>query len=376
VSEKRLNVLYYCMGAFSSSLLLLGSLFLFCDIEINERIFNSFSRFIVATTGERSFSKLRPNRLRIRPSSLVLKELELKGASFDNTRNLISKEVGLHNSFVVKPDPKRVYRLRPNISLEGYFLLSNKSMSFDGPLLYLDGSKIYSKAVQNYLKSEAFGKFEVHSDERGYRKTVPKVSHPLKTLIVGDSVAFGLGVNDDQTLASHLQRLLGNETEVINAGLSGYDTKSNREVIIDHRDKGVSHLVYIICQNDLEAIEGSNNIEKIKKIANEIMQYRNSFKRVSIVFHQYLYEVNPALFKPGQYEKVVRFNEALKSLEAHYEAKDSVQFYNWYNLVGDFNLEKGTSFASFALYSDHCHFSSLGNLVLAQALAKSYLDKP
>jgi hypothetical protein len=306
----------------------------------------------------------------------VLKELELKGASFDNTRNLISKEVGLHNSFVVRPDPKKVYRLRPNISLEGYFLLSNKSMSFDGPLLYLDGSKIYSKAVQNYLKSEAFGKFEVHSDERGYRKTVPKVSHPLKTLIVGDSVAFGLGVNDDQTLASHLQRLLGNETEVINAGLSGYDTKSNREVIIDHRDKGVSHLVYIICQNDLEAIEGSNNIEKIKKIANEIMQYRNSFKRVSIVFHQYLYEVNPALFKPGQYEKVVRFNEALKSLEAHYEAKDSVQFYNWYNLVGDFNLEKGTSFASFALYSDHCHFSSLGNLVLAQALAKSYLDKP
>jgi hypothetical protein len=51
----------------------------------------------------------------------------------------------------------------------------------------------------------------------------PLVRAKRKILVVGDSVAFGVGVKDGETFSSHLQELMGNARKVVNAGVGGYD---------------------------------------------------------------------------------------------------------------------------------------------------------
>ena len=55
----------------------------------------------------------------------------------------------------------------------------------------------------------------IHSDELGLRKRPlpPRGDDPLKIVVLGDSVAFGYGLNDDQTLAHRLELLLNTAGE-------------------------------------------------------------------------------------------------------------------------------------------------------------------
>lgn len=64
---------------------------------------------------------------------------------------------------------------------------------------------------------------EIEFDSFGFRKTEP--AHPNSTnciYIVGGSLAFGLGVQQNETLASYLQKKLGQRARVINLGFEGY----------------------------------------------------------------------------------------------------------------------------------------------------------
>jgi hypothetical protein len=66
----------------------------------------------------------------------------------------------------------------------------------------------------------------VHTDGSGFRATpaAPATGPALRILVVGDSFAFGWGVEDKETFAAVLARELGRvrPVEVINAGVPGY----------------------------------------------------------------------------------------------------------------------------------------------------------
>ncbi len=56
---------------------------------------------------------------------------------------------------------------------------------------------------------------------------IPPKSGKTRILFLGDSYAFGLGVNEEETIPSHLERILiseGKKVEVLNAGVPGYHT--------------------------------------------------------------------------------------------------------------------------------------------------------
>jgi lysophospholipase L1-like esterase len=71
----------------------------------------------------------------------------------------------------------------------------------------------------------------VHVNERGLRgPVVPYERTPgrLRVLVLGDSIVFGYGVDDDETVTSRLAEHLaarGDTPEVVNAGVPAYDTE-------------------------------------------------------------------------------------------------------------------------------------------------------
>jgi len=72
----------------------------------------------------------------------------------------------------------------------------------------------------------------VHIDDNGLRRTLPPPAGPgapLRVLCLGDSMTFGLGVEDAETYPSVLQARLqaalpGRRVEALNAGVAGYGT--------------------------------------------------------------------------------------------------------------------------------------------------------
>ncbi len=78
-----------------------------------------------------------------------------------------------------------------------------------------------------------FKNAQVHINEAGYRGAlvpVEKSSDTFRIILLGDSFAFGWGVEDDETFAFHLQKILNerfqgdSKVEVINFGEPGYST--------------------------------------------------------------------------------------------------------------------------------------------------------
>jgi lysophospholipase L1-like esterase len=83
----------------------------------------------------------------------------------------------------------------------GYTLIPNFSLSGD--------------------KNNLYPGVDIHTNSLGLRS--PEIDSRPAILIVGDSVAFGYGVQGDRTFARELARLFGNKFQVINAGVPGYN---------------------------------------------------------------------------------------------------------------------------------------------------------
>lgn len=82
----------------------------------------------------------------------------------------------------------------------------------------------------------------VRTNSLGMRAPEPdpvRVAGSLRIGVLGDSVAFGFGVEDDQTWSAHLQRRLesalpGRRVEVLNCAVSGYGTREER-LALEHK---------------------------------------------------------------------------------------------------------------------------------------------
>ena len=121
---------------------------------------------------------------------------------------LATCEIAARAVFPAPPDPTRepqiVYRVDPQVR---YVLLPNQKGWVD------DGF--------------------VTTNSRGFRGRevdIPKPPGRLRVIVLGDSVAFGWGVNDGDTFSSQLQQDLrtqrpGVDLEVVNLGVPGYATR-------------------------------------------------------------------------------------------------------------------------------------------------------
>jgi len=66
--------------------------------------------------------------------------------------------------------------------------------------------------------------FTLNTDAQGFRDTDATSDAAQRVVVVGDSTAFGVGVDDDDTWPAQLQRMLREDATIINAGVPGYST--------------------------------------------------------------------------------------------------------------------------------------------------------
>ena len=103
------------------------------------------------------------------------------------------------------------------------------------------------KLRPNYDGYHVGGK--VHIDADGNRLVLPKCSGK-PVLILGDSVAFGQGLDDDATLSSQLQKESCGRYQVRNLAVPGYSSWNEYGAFRDYQEQ-VDRLILIYVPNDI-----------------------------------------------------------------------------------------------------------------------------
>jgi len=120
------------------------------------------------------------------------------------------------------------------------------------PLLAYELKANYRNAradcVLSYPSTNAFG-------QRDVERALGKAPNMKRIILLGDSVVEGLGIRQlEDTMSAQLQRLLGTaQTEVLNFGVSGYNTRAEVELL---REKGLQfdpdQVVLVFVSNDFD----------------------------------------------------------------------------------------------------------------------------
>jgi lysophospholipase L1-like esterase len=321
------------------------------------------------------FSKVLPTAKYKKVLSLpkdVLKELTELNAVIENAGNPTNQPE--HNTLAVIPDDELTYVLRPNTKMFVSMLKSTKAFNFDPPVLYLNYVDQFrmSERLRTYIKKESRLQYSYSTDNHGFRRTLPDVDASQQVLIIGDSVPFGVGVADEYTAASHLQRLVGERYRIINASVGGYDAQQAffmaRKISSNTRFSG---LIYVACQNDFmqkgDWIQEAHNVlAKIKSISARFGD------NVIIVLHTYMeYTLRDIFLENGWKEERIEKTHALRSALPGMSKEYGYRYYDWTDIVDDFMKVERSVFSRFALYADHCHLSPLGNRLMAEKLFKT-----
>jgi len=129
------------------------------------------------------------------------------------------------------------------------------------------------------VQSKAFGK-TVFTDSYGFR--VPKQNYKYNDskksiLILGDSVTFGLGVEEEKSIIGIL-RAENNKFNFYNTSVSGHNLKSYKDTLSKYIDTlKFQKVIIFICLNDIYFHEGvqKKKIENDKKSFVQILKQNN-----------------------------------------------------------------------------------------------------
>lgn len=302
----------------------------------------------------------------------VVKELNEKHAVIENIDVLNQPEE--HNTILVQPDQELEYKLRPNVSLDVMTFNVVSSLELDTPLLHLPTNVGLSEKTRQYIQDKTGIRFRYTTDSLGRRINVPSVSSAKKVLVVGDSVAFGVGVDDKDTVVSQLQSTFGADIEVVNAAVGGYGATQALKVAesASQREKYLA-VVYVACQNDFMEDDqdwsqnANTHLRQLKKVAD---RFDN---RVLVILVTSLeYNANSVLGSTGWDAKSIEQTTQLRSSIKDSSASLGFRFADWTDLVNDYRLTTRTEFAPFSLYVDHLHLSPAGNRILSERIANEF----
>lgn len=304
--------------------------------------------------------------------SEILHELRRLGAVVEGAGNPTGQHP--HDTLLVRPDARFGWVPRPGATLSAFVLKTSQPLNLDPPVLYLVRGAALSERLAHFLERESRLRYTCSVDAEGFRTTVPTVEAERRILMVGDSVLFGVGVDDDQTLASHLQQRVGPSARVVNAGVGGYSGEQAFELARALTERGrYDALIYVACHNDFMERHGVSYASQ----ARQLMERFASLKprvggRIIVLLQTYLeYAARDVLLTQGWPARVLEGTDELRATLPALARELGIECVDWEELVQRHRLESGTILATFALYADHAHFSPLGNRLAAERLYDS-----
>jgi lysophospholipase L1-like esterase len=300
----------------------------------------------------------------------ILGDLTRIGAVIGNAGNPTGASP--HNTFLVQPDGELEYVLRPGAVARAYFLRARNRGNLDPPVLYVPEQAQLSEHVERFLAENAVLTYSYTIDAQGHRLTVPKVIADRKILVVGDSVAFGVGVGDDQTVSSNLQQRLGESVQIVNAAVGGYNGRQAARVAKNLGRTGeYDTLVYLAFQNDFMMGPEKSYEESATAVLEEFARVARYFNgRVIIVLDTYMeYTLRDIL---GNWtEEQILETERMRQRIREVSRKDKFVYRDFTDTIEAQDKADGTIFSRFSLYVDHAHLSPRGNVLLADSLVSA-----
>ena len=361
--KKNNEIFSYILGLLSIGII--GLIFIsFIGYKIGfKRLLNNSKKIIVGERG--AFSKKTYKDYLYLPDN-IRDELILLKAPIGNAINPTNLE--RHTSYITKLDKNLGWDLIENTAVDIFMLKTNHPLNLDPPVLALKTDSYYSKDLKEYLKTQTRMKYKYSINELGHRTTIPIIKSNKKLLIIGDSVGFGIGVADSNTVASKLQKILGESIQINNASVGGYTGHQAVKMGLRESSKAnYSNLIYIACQNDFRSVEDA------KKTLTELKSIENRFQgNVLVFYHTYMeYNLEGILQTKGWWEQIGNpLADSLNPFLLKYSSELGFNYLDWSSTVDSFKKEQKSIFAPFALYADHCHLSPLGNELMAQEINK------
>lgn len=319
----------------------------------------------------------------------ILEELTKREAVIGNADYPTKRDK--YNTILIRPDSELQYVLRPDVELSVSTLRSNLPLNFDPPVLELrtNDSKLSSE-LDKYIKEQSRLNYKYSTDKNGFRKTVPYIESDKQLLLIGASIPFGVGVDDESTTASYLQKMIGKQCKIVNASVGGYYT---RQIFLMAKNlsekKRFAGLIYVASQHDFMYSEAMRRFSKgprpvakdwvaeAAKIFKDIKSISDRFdSKVCIVFHTYLeYNLVDLFLKKGLSDEMIEKTRALQAALPEMTKELGFDYCDWSEIVIDFMKKEKSIMSRFALYADHCHSSPLGNRLMAEKIFSTIMDK-
>ena len=264
---------------------------------------------------------------------------------------------------ITRDDPALGLMLKPNLHIETGILKTLLYSPWDPVTYSLPASRRsdLSPAARSFLDTYGFNRHELRTDDAGFRVTLPTSAAPRIILVVGDSVGFGLGVPDADTLPSQLQKRWGAGIRVINACVPGADTTMNLarlRHLIDHPPGQLAGLIYVHCENDYK--KGATAADVVTPLADIADGARLPYR--VLVSQQYLPRALPDVFRSRLRKVYLTRKPELDRLAAArgFTVIDTTA------LVEERCRALNSRLGGADFYVDHCHFSALGLEHIAQ----------
>jgi hypothetical protein len=258
---------------------------------------------------------------------------------------------------------------RPNVDKTFTYLRTPLFEMFNPIVMFYDSDRELSEPLQRFVERYGIRLTTFTTDEFGQRTTVPNVDRDDTVFVAGDSVAAGAMINDDETLASELQRR-DPRRRYVNLGKGGAEAAEIRcnVELAAKRYRNVQELIYVYCENDFDDDESMGTPEAVMTWLREFVR-EQGIERTTIVYAPYIFNVVPELTRvPG--ERGERFKDHADE-KARLLALVRDAGFAWVDF-GELALAeadaRGTPFAALGLYIDVVHNSPLGVVRLADAL--------
>jgi hypothetical protein len=260
---------------------------------------------------------------------------------------------------------------RPNIKKTITYLRTPLFEMFNPVVVFYDSDRQLPDRLQRFVDRYGVRLTTFTTDEFGQRTTVPTVDLEEIVFVAGDSVAFGALINDDETLASVLQRRDPQRRymKLGKGGAEAAEIRCNLELAAQRYPKRVRELIYVYCENDFDEDESMGTPEAVMTWLRQFVR-EQGIDRTTVVYAPYIFNVVPELTRvPG--ERGERFKDHADE-KARLVALVQDAGFAWVDF-GELALAEadagGTPFAALSLYLDVVHHSPLGVEKLADALA-------
>jgi hypothetical protein len=284
-----------------------------------------------------------------------------------------------HDTIVTRLDDELGWALRPNTSVDGYQLRARDFVNLDPPVLYLKSGSQMSDALRKYLDENARISYTYNFDGDGHRRTIPEVNADKKILMVGDSGLFGVGVDDEDTIASNLQRLVGDSHRVVNAGVGGYGGEQaylTARMLSDRENFDI--LVYVGHHNDFYEPSHIANPEKARRIIAKFESLKDRFPGgIVVALLTYLeYTGADVLRAHGWQRDRIEAADRLRAAFPAISSEAGFPFVDWTDITEEIRDQEETIFSPWALYGDHAHLSVRGNRLFAERIHAAFSEEP